>query len=136
MKLIKLKWKDGVKSPIDATVVDYPKPTADVVLKSSKGDNPKFVTMDMANVYLKEAQKSAPKATRVGDDLTKIETIGKATEKTLKEHELTTFKQIATLSEDAIELFKLKPQAIESAKKLAGIEDEAIKIVSKEQGEK
>lgn len=70
------------------------------------------------------AAKAAPKAAAAaeGDDLTKLNGVGPAAAKKLVEAGLTTFAQIAALSEDAIaaiDTIKVKPEWVEQAKELA-----------------
>ncbi|MQY41446.1 50S ribosomal protein L21 [Epibacterium sp. SM1969] len=69
------------------------------------------------------AAKAAPKAAAAeGDDLTQLNGVGPAAAKKLVEAGLSTFAQIAALSEDAIaaiDIIKVKPEWVEQAKELA-----------------
>ncbi len=69
------------------------------------------------------AAKAAPKAAAAeGDDLTQLNGVGPAAAKKLVEAGLSTFAQIAALSEDAIaaiDTIKVKPEWVEQAKELA-----------------
>ncbi|KIC08450.1 50S ribosomal protein L21 [Leisingera sp. ANG-M1] len=71
----------------------------------------------------KAAAKAAPAAEAAGsDDLTQLTGVGPAAAKKLAEAGLTSFAQIAALSEDdiaGIEAIKVKPEWVEQAKELA-----------------
>ncbi|MDK3018236.1 50S ribosomal protein L21 [Pseudodonghicola flavimaris] len=68
------------------------------------------------------AAPAAAPAAAAGDDLTQITGVGPAAAKKLNEAGLTSFAQIAALSEDAIaaiDAVKVKPEWVEQAKELA-----------------
>ncbi|MFW8593136.1 50S ribosomal protein L21 [Cribrihabitans neustonicus] len=68
------------------------------------------------------AAKAAPAAAAGSDDLTQLTGVGPAAAKKLNDAGLTSFAQIAALSEDdiaAIEAVKVKPEWVEQAKELA-----------------
>jgi len=63
-------------------------------------------------------EKAAPKAETKGDDLTKLTGIGKVGNEKLVEAGITTFTQIAKMSEEEAANFKVKAEAIAEAKEL------------------
>ena len=63
-------------------------------------------------------EKAAPKAETKGDDLTKLTGIGKVGNEKLVEAGITTFAQIAKMSEEEAANFKVKAEAIAEAKEL------------------
>lgn len=68
------------------------------------------------------AKAAAEAAEAAGDDLTKLTGVGPAAARKLNDAGLTTFAQIAALSEDdiaAIDAIKIKPEWVEQAKELA-----------------
>ena len=79
----------------------------------------------VAKAQDKAPAKAAPKkpaATAADDDLKALDGVGPAAEKKLREAGLTSFAQIAALSEDdiaAIDTIKIKPEWVEQAKQLA-----------------
>lgn len=64
-------------------------------------------------------EKSAPKAEKEADDLTKLTGIGKVGNEKLLEAGITTYAQIAKMSEEEAANFKVKAEAIAEAKELA-----------------
>ncbi len=64
-------------------------------------------------------EKSAPKAEKEADDLTKLTGIGKVGNEKLLESGITTYAQIAKMSEEEAANFKVKAEAIAEAKELA-----------------
>ena len=66
----------------------------------------------------KAAPKAAPKAEAKGDDLTKLTGIGKVGNEKLIEAGITTYAQIANISEEEAANFKVKAEAIAEAKEL------------------
>ena len=64
-------------------------------------------------------EKSAPKAEQKADDLTKLTGIGKVGNEKLIEAGITTYAQIANMSEEEAANFKVKAEAIAEAKELA-----------------
>ncbi|MFC6686919.1 50S ribosomal protein L21 [Jhaorihella thermophila] len=70
----------------------------------------------------KKAAPAKATAEAAGDDLTKLTGVGPAAARKLNDAGLTTFAQIAALSEDdiaAIDAIKIKPEWVEQAKELA-----------------
>ncbi len=70
----------------------------------------------------KKAAPAKAAAEAAGDDLTRLTGVGPAAARKLNEAGLTTFAQIAALSEDdiaAIDAIKIKPEWVEQAKELA-----------------
>jgi small subunit ribosomal protein S2 len=63
-------------------------------------------------------EKAAPKAETKGDDLTKLTGIGKVGNEKLIEAGITTYAQIAKMSEEEAANFKVKAEAIAEAKEL------------------
>jgi predicted flap endonuclease-1-like 5' DNA nuclease len=63
-------------------------------------------------------EKTAPKAETAGDDLTKLTGIGKVGNEKLVEAGITTFADIAKMSEEDAANFKVKAEAIAEAKEL------------------
>ena len=63
-------------------------------------------------------EKAAPKAETKGDDLTKLTGIGKVGNEKLVEAGITTYAQIAKMSEEEAANFKVKAEAIAEAKEL------------------
>jgi small subunit ribosomal protein S2 len=63
-------------------------------------------------------EKSAPKAEKEADDLTKLTGIGKVGNEKLIEAGITTYAQIANMSEEEAANFKVKAEAIAEAKEL------------------
>ena len=63
-------------------------------------------------------EKSAPKAEKEADDLTKLTGIGKVGSEKLIEAGITTYAQIAKMSEEEAANFKVKAEAIAEAKEL------------------
>ena len=63
-------------------------------------------------------EKAAPKAEAKGDDLTKLTGIGKVGNEKLIEAGITTYAQIANISEEEAANFKVKAEAIAEAKEL------------------
>jgi large subunit ribosomal protein L21 len=94
--------------------------------KRTKGHRQKLtlvkITEILASGATKAAEKAAPAAAAGDDDLTKLTGVGPAAAKKLVEAGLTSFAQIAALSEDdiaGIEAVKVKPEWVEQAKELA-----------------
>jgi len=63
-------------------------------------------------------EKAAPKAEKKGDDLTKLTGIGKVGNEKLIDAGITTYAQIAKMSEEEAANFKVKAEAIAEAKEL------------------
>jgi len=63
-------------------------------------------------------EKAAPKAETKGDDLTKLTGIGKVGNEKLIDAGITTYAQIAKMSEEEAANFKVKAEAIAEAKEL------------------
>ena len=99
--------------------------------KRTKGHRQKLTLIKITEILASGATKAAPKAAAkaapaakaaAGDDLTKLTGVGPAAAKKLAEAGLTSFAQIAALSEDdiaGIEAVKVKPEWVEQAKELA-----------------
>ncbi|MDF1715149.1 MAG: 50S ribosomal protein L21 [Antarcticimicrobium sp.] len=87
-----------------------------VKIATGKGDTPAVAAAAPA------AKTAAPAAASADDDLTSITGVGPAAAKKLIEAGLTSFAQIAALSEDdiaGIDAVKVKPEWVEQAKELA-----------------
>ncbi len=63
-------------------------------------------------------EETEPKEEQKGDDLTKLTGIGKVGKEKLYNAGITTFAQIAEISEEDAKKYKVKPEAIEEAKEL------------------
>lgn len=99
--------------------------------KRTKGHRQKLTLVRITEILASGATKSAPKAAAkaapaadaaASDDLTQLTGVGPAAAKKLAEAGLTSFAQIAALSEDdiaGIEAIKVKPEWVEQAKELA-----------------
>ncbi|OBY27252.1 50S ribosomal protein L21 [Leisingera sp. JC1] len=102
--------------------------------KRTKGHRQKLTLVRITEILASGATKAAPKAAEKAkaapaaeaaagsDDLTALTGVGPAAAKKLAEAGLTTFAQIAALSEDdiaGIEAIKVKPEWVEQAKELA-----------------
>ncbi|UWQ51452.1 50S ribosomal protein L21 [Leisingera caerulea] len=99
--------------------------------KRTKGHRQKLTLVRITEILASGATKSAPKAAAKAapaadaassDDLTQLTGVGPAAAKKLAEAGLTSFAQIAALSEDdiaGIEAIKVKPEWVEQAKELA-----------------
>ncbi|MFY0311086.1 50S ribosomal protein L21 [Leisingera sp. D0M16] len=100
--------------------------------KRTKGHRQKLTLVRITEILASGATKAAPKAAAKAapaaeaaagaDDLTKLTGVGPAAAKKLAEAGLTSFAQIAALSEDdiaGIEAIKVKPEWVEQAKELA-----------------
>ncbi|MBQ4823173.1 MULTISPECIES: 50S ribosomal protein L21 [unclassified Leisingera] len=96
--------------------------------KRTKGHRQKLTLVRITEILASGATKAAPKAAAKAapaagsDDLTQLTGVGPAAVKKLNEAGLTTFAQIAALSEDdiaGIEAVKVKPEWVEQAKDLA-----------------
>lgn len=99
--------------------------------KRTKGHRQKLTLIKITEILASGATKAAPKAAAkaapaaeaaAGDDLTQLTGVGPAAAKKLAEAGLTSFAQIAALSEDdiaGIEAVKVKPEWVEQAKELA-----------------
>ncbi|WP_027258992.1 50S ribosomal protein L21 [Leisingera aquimarina] len=99
--------------------------------KRTKGHRQKLTLVRITEILASGATKAAPKAAAKAapaaeaagsDDLTQLTGVGPAAAKKLNEAGLTSFAQIAALSEDgiaAIEAVKVKPEWVEQAKELA-----------------
>ena len=98
----------------------------DTGVKAAIGAGSAPKTAEAAPAKTAPAKKSAPKAEAKadasGDDLTKINGIGPAAAGKLNEAGITSFAQLAALSEDdiaAMDAVKVKPDWVEQAKELA-----------------
>lgn len=99
--------------------------------KRTKGHRQKLTLVRITEILASGATKSAPKAAAKAapaadaassDDLTQLTGVGPAAAKKLAEAGLTSFAQIAALSEEdiaGIEAIKVKPEWVEQAKELA-----------------
>ncbi|MBY6055446.1 50S ribosomal protein L21 [Leisingera daeponensis] len=102
--------------------------------KRTKGHRQKLTLVRITEILASGATKAAPKAAAKAkaapaaeaaagpDDLTQLTGVGPAAAKKLAEAGLTSFAQIAALSEDdiaGIEAIKVKPEWVEQAKELA-----------------
>ena len=90
-----------------------------VKLATGKGDAPAAAKPAAAP---KAEKAAAPAAAAAEDDLTKLTGVGPAAAKKLAEAGITSFAQIAALSEDdiaGIDSIKIKPEWVEQAKELA-----------------
>ena len=101
--------------------------------KRTKGHRQKLTLIKITEILASGATKAAPKAAAKAapkaapaaasaDDLTQLTGVGPAAAKKLAEAGLTSFAQIAALSEDdiaGIEAVKVKPEWVEQAKELA-----------------
>ncbi|UWQ30526.1 50S ribosomal protein L21 [Leisingera sp. M527] len=96
--------------------------------KRTKGHRQKLTLVRITEILASGATKAAPKAAAKAapaagsDDLAQLTGVGPAAVKKLNEAGLTTFAQIAALSEDdiaGIEAVKVKPEWVEQAKDLA-----------------
>lgn len=89
-----------------------------IKIATGKGDTPAVASAAKAPA----AKAAAPVAASADDDLTSITGVGPAAAKKLIEAGLTSFAQIAALSEDdiaGIDAVKVKPEWVEQAKELA-----------------
>lgn len=99
--------------------------------KRTVGHRQKLTLVRITEILASGATKAAPKAAAkalpkkeaaASDDLTQLTGVGPAAAKKLNEAGLTSFAQIAALSEDdiaGIEAIKVKPEWVEQAKDLA-----------------
>ncbi|MBY6134248.1 50S ribosomal protein L21 [Nocardioides marinus] len=99
--------------------------------KRTVGHRQKLTLVRITEILASGATKAAPKAAakaapaakaESADDLTQLTGVGPAAAKKLNEAGLTSFAQIAALSEDdiaGIEAIKVKPEWVEQAKELA-----------------
>ncbi|MFW8636365.1 50S ribosomal protein L21 [Cribrihabitans pelagius] len=98
--------------------------------KRTKGHRQKLTLVKITEILTSGAENSGVKAATgkgdasvsAADDLTQLTGVGPAAAKKLNEAGLTSFAQIAALSEDdiaAIETVKVKPEWVEQAKDLA-----------------
>ena len=99
--------------------------------KRTKGHRQKLTLIKITEILASGATKAAPKAAAkaapaakaaAGDDLTQLTGVGPAAAKKLNEAGLTSFAQIAALSEDdiaGIDAVKVKPEWVAQAKDLA-----------------
>ena len=97
--------------------------------KRTKGHRQKLTLIKITEILASGATKAAPKAAAKAapaaagsDDLTQLTGVGPAAVKKLNEAGLTSFAQIAALSEDdiaGIDAVKVKPEWVEQAKDLA-----------------
>ena len=99
--------------------------------KRTKGHRQKLTLIRITEILASGATKAAPKAAAkaapaaeaaAADDLTQLTGVGPAAAKKLAEAGLTSFAQIAALSEDdiaGIDAVKVKPEWVEQAKDLA-----------------
>ena len=99
--------------------------------KRTKGHRQKLTLIKITEILASGATKAAPKAAAkaapaakaaAGDDLTQLTGVGPAAAKKLNEAGLTSFAQIAALSEDdiaGIDAVKVKPEWVSQAKDLA-----------------